>query len=88
MKNYKALVLVPGYEKNQIKVTLMPDKLTPWLKNVSVRAENEEFGIAEASVYPDVPIDESSVKAELKNGYLYLNWNQPKELQCSQVVVE
>jgi HSP20 family molecular chaperone IbpA len=59
---------VPGYEKSEIKLSV--DKGHYGKKILNIRAENKEFGILKISEILHSAVDESSIKASLKNGIL------------------
>lgn len=59
---------VPGYEKPEIKLSI--EKGQYGKKVLSIRAENKEFGVLKISEILSSSVDESSIKASLKNGIL------------------
>ena len=64
---------VPGYEKSEIKLSI--DKNSNGKKVLNIKAENKEFGILKISEILNSSIDESSIKASLKNGILTITCN-------------
>jgi HSP20 family molecular chaperone IbpA len=59
---------VPGYEKSEIKLSV--EKGQHGKKILNIRAENKEFGVLKISEILNSSVDESSIKASLKNGIL------------------
>lgn len=59
---------VPGYEKSEIKLSI--EKGQYGKKVLSIKAENKEFGVLKISEILSSSVDESSIKASLKNGIL------------------
>jgi HSP20 family molecular chaperone IbpA len=59
---------VPGYEKSEIKLSV--DKGLHGKKILNIKAENKEFGILKISEILNSTVDDSSIKASLKNGIL------------------
>jgi HSP20 family molecular chaperone IbpA len=64
---------VPGYEKSEIKLSV--DKGSNGKKILNIKAENKEFGILKISETLSSIVDESSIKASLKNGILTISYN-------------
>jgi HSP20 family molecular chaperone IbpA len=62
---------VPGYEKPEIKLSI--DKGHHGKKILNIKAENKEFGILKISETLSSTVDESSIKASLKNGILTIS---------------
>jgi HSP20 family molecular chaperone IbpA len=88
MKNPKAKVEVPGYDKSEVSITLnygLPtlDLYYTFVHEggnedecyLTVEAKNEELGKKKVNIYPEEDIDTLSIEAEVKNGMVYLNWN-------------
>jgi HSP20 family molecular chaperone IbpA len=69
---------VPGYEKNEIEISLINSN---GLKNktLSVKAENKEYGIFSEKVMLNCNVEEKSIKAFLKNGILKVSLTPEKE---------
>jgi HSP20 family molecular chaperone IbpA len=59
---------VPGYEKSEIKLNI--EKGQYGKKTLTIKAENKEFGILKISETLHSAVDESSIRASLKNGIL------------------
>lgn len=94
MKDTKYKLEVPGYAKEEITVTQKTDNgaydvfgyWNPPEKYIQVVADNEEFGRRTAEVVPTSAFE--NVRAEVKNGILYLDWDAPKELAPITVRVD
>lgn len=94
MKNAKHKLEVPGYTKENITITVKTDNgayeplgfWNPSEKYIQVVADNDEFGRKTAELAPTS--DFENVRAEVKNGILYLDWDAPKELAPVTVRVD
>lgn len=84
MNKYKYLINVAGYKKEDISVEYQKTR-AGGLFHVS--AENKEFGLKEAVATVAEDIDNESITAKVENGYLYINWNVPKEKQPLSITV-
>jgi HSP20 family molecular chaperone IbpA len=85
MKNSKAVVNVAGYDKNEISVT---KEVSLYGEDfIKIVANNDEFGRKSTEIYPEYSVDESDIRAEAKNGILYLNWEPNKKLQPVKITV-
>lgn len=85
MKNYKQLINVAGYDKEDIDINFQKIHGIPVF---NITADNPSFGTKTTQIYPDGDVDPTSIEAEIKNGYLYINWNLPKDQQGVKVVIK
>lgn len=69
---------VPGYEKDQIEISLTNANAS---KNrvLTVKAENKEYGKFSEQVILSTNVEEKSIKASLKNGILKVSFIPEKE---------
>lgn len=72
-EGYEAKFKVPGYEKNEIKVSLSNKHLNYYengIKTILIEASNKEYGLTKYYTTMTSNIDEASISATLKNGIL------------------
>jgi HSP20 family molecular chaperone IbpA len=69
---------VPGYEKDQIQISLTNGN-TSKNRVLNIKAENKEYGKFSEQVILSNNVEEKSIKASLKNGILKVSFVPEKE---------
>jgi HSP20 family molecular chaperone IbpA len=83
---YSILIKLPGYEKNEVKVSLNSQDQKN--KYISISAENKEYGNYSEKFLIKKAIEDKTIKANLKNGILTVSFSLEKEKHGKSIDVE
>lgn len=83
----KIVLVVPGFEKDDLKITTEDDKLVVSGKNKE-ESETRILPDFKESFYVGREIDMNSISASLKNGVLLINLQKKKGLAGKQIMID
>lgn len=83
----KIVLVVPGFEKDDLKITTEDDKLVVSGKNKE-GSETRVLPDFKESFYVGREIDINSISASLKNGVLLINLQKKKGLTGKQIMID